>query len=260
MDLGLKGRKAIVCASSRGLGRACAFALAREGCAVVINGRDKKRLDVTAAEIAGATGTKVSAVVADLNTEAGRAALIAACPDAGILVNNNGGPPPGKFDEWGRAEWLAAMEANMLAPIFMIKALVNGMRQRKFGRIVNITSARVKTPTATMGLSASARSGLTAFCKGLSIEVAADNVTINNLLPERIDTDRQSYMAERAAQASGETSSENVRHRIADSLPAKRYGTAEELADACAFLCSIQAGFISGQNLQLDGGNYRGLI
>ena len=260
MDLGIRGRKAIVCASSRGLGRACAFALVREGCGVVINGRDKARLDRTAAEIAQAIGAEVTAVVADLDTEAGRAALIAACPDADILVNNNGGPPPGKLDEWGHAEWLAAIEANMLAPIFMIKALINGMRQRKFGRIVNITSARVKTPTAAMGLSASARSGLTAFCKGLSIEVAADNVTINNLLPERIDTDRQSFMAKRAAQASGETSFEKSRHRIADSLPAKRYGTAEEFAEACAFLCSAQAGFISGQNLQLDGGNYRGLI
>lgn len=259
MDLGIKGRKAIVCASSRGLGRACAFALAREGCAVVINGRNQTQLARTAAEIAEATGATVSAAVGDLNTDSGRAALIAACPDADILINNNGGPPPGKLDDWGRDDWLAAVESNMLAPIFMIKALISGMRSRKFGRIVNVTSARVKTPTAAMALSASARSGLTAFCKGLSIEVAADNVTINNLLPERIDTDRQSFMAHRAAR-SGVESTESARRRIALSLPAKRFGTAEEFAEACAFLCSAHAGFISGQNVQLDGGNYRGLI
>jgi 3-oxoacyl-[acyl-carrier protein] reductase len=237
----------------------CATALAREGCQVVINGRDEARLQLAAEEIRKTAGASVTPVVADLSLEQGRRALVAACPDADILVNNNGGPPPGKFEQWSRADWLGAIEANMLAPIFLIKALLPGMRARKFGRIVNITSARVKTPTATMALSASARSGLTAFCKGLSIEIAADNVTINNLLPERIDTDRQHFMADRMV-AQEHTSTEEARRRIMDSLPAKRFGTVAEFGDACAFLCSAQAGFISGQNLQIDGGSYRGLI
>lgn len=259
MDLGIKGRKAIVCASSRGLGKACAAALAREGCAVVVNGRDESRLKATADEIKQHFGAPVVAVRADLNSEAGRAALIEACPDADILINNNGGPPPGTFEDWSHADWIGALESNMLAPIALIKALVPGMRQRKFGRIVNITSARVKTPTARMGLSSSARSGLTAFCKGLSIEIAADNVTINNLLPERIDTDRQHFMAHEAAR-NDVTSAADAQRKFAESIPAKRFGTVEEFADACAFLCSAQAGFISGQNLQIDGGSYRGLI
>lgn len=259
MDLGLTGRKAIVCASSRGLGRACAIALAREGCEVVINGRDAARLAETADEIKTQTGRQAASVAADITTSDGRDALAAACPDADILVNNNGGPPPGRFEDWSHADWLAALEANMLAPIFMIKALLPGMRARKFGRIVNITSARVKTPTARMGLSTSARTALTAFCKGLSIEVAADNVTINNLLPERILTDRQRYMAEKMVEQDGVTEEEAWR-RIAQSLPVRRMGTPEEFADACAYLCSAQAGFVSGQNLHLDGGSYRGLV
>lgn len=259
MDLGISARKAIVCASSRGLGLGCATALAREGCVVVINGRDPGRLKDAAAAIKDATGATVTPVVADLTSEEGRKALVEACPDADILVNNNGGPPPGKLENWSHSDWLDAVEANMLAPIFLIKALLPGMRTRKFGRIVNVTSARVKTPTAAMGLSSSARSGLTAFCKGLSIEVAADNVTINNLLPERIDTDRQHFMANRMVQAQ-ETTLDDARRRIAESMPAKRFGTVAEFSDACAFLCSAQAGFISGQNLQIDGGSYRGLI
>lgn len=259
MDLGITGRKAIVCASSAGLGKACATALAREGCMVVINGRDRQRLDAAAEAIRRATAATIVALAADIATEAGRTALVTACPDADILVNNNGGPPPGRFEDWSHADWLAAVETNMLAPIFMIKALLPGMRSRQFGRIVNITSARVKTPTARMGLSTSARSGLTAFCKGLSIEVAADNVTINNLLPERIDTNRQREMADEMVKGEAISPAE-ARSRIAASLPAKRLGTPEEFADACAFLCSAQAGFISGQNLHLDGGSYRGLI
>ena len=259
MDLGIKGRNAIVCASSRGLGKACATALAREGCNVVINGLDDQRLRNAATEISVATGTVVKAIRADIRTDEGREALANACPDADILVNNNAGPPPGKFEDWGRAEWMAAIEANMLAPIFMIKAVLPGMRARKFGRIVNITSAMVKSPRfPEMGLSTSARTGLTGLSKSLSRVVAVDNVTINNLLPERIDTDRQKFMAERIMKAENVTY-EEARRRIADSLPAKRFGLPEEFGDACAFLCSARAGFITGQNLQLDGGSYDGL-
>lgn len=259
MDLGIKGRKAILCASSRGLGKACALALAREGCAVVINGLDEARLAGAVQEIRGKAGAEVVGVRADINTDAGRAALVAACPDADILVNNNSGPPPGKLADWDRAAWMAALEANMLAPIFMIQALIPGMRARRFGRIVNITSAMVKSPRPQMGLSTAARTGLTALCKSLSLEVAADNVTLNNLLPERIDTDRQRYMAERMVKQEGITM-EQARGRIAESIAAKRFGLPEEFGDACAYLCSAQAGFISGQNLQLDGGSYKGLI
>jgi 3-oxoacyl-[acyl-carrier protein] reductase len=259
MDLGIKGRKAIVCASSQGLGKACATALAREGCAVIINGRDAGKLAGAAAEIRSATGGDVTPVQADINTDSGRAALVAACPDADILVNNNAGPPPGKLADWDHAAWLAALEANMLAPILLIRALVPGMRQRRFGRIVNITSAMVKSPRPPMALSTTARTGLTAFCKSLSLEVAADNVTINNMLPERFDTDRQRFMAERMVREQGITF-EEARRQIAASIAARRFGQPHEFGDACAFLCSAQAGFISGQNLQLDGGSYHGLI
>jgi 3-oxoacyl-[acyl-carrier protein] reductase len=259
MDLGITGRKAIVCASSQGLGLACATSLAREGCAVFINGRDQTRLQQAVATIEAATGTRATPVAADINTEAGRAALVAACPHADILVNNNAGPPPGALADWDHAAWLAALEANMLAPILLIRALLPGMRQRRFGRIVNITSAMVKSPRAHMGLSTAARTGLTALCKSLVPEVAADNVTINNLLPERIDTGRQRFLAQRTAKLEN-ISYEQARAKFADSIAAKRFGTPEEFGDACAFLCSAQAGFISGQNLQLDGGSYKGLI
>lgn len=259
MDLGIKGRKAIVCASSQGLGLACATSLAREGCVVVINGRDESRLSTAADRIFSETGVRVTVVIADINTEAGRATLVAACPAADILVNNNSGPTPGKLADWDHATWLTALEANMLAPILLIRALLPGMRARKFGRIVNITSAMVKSPRAHMGLSTAARTGLTALSKSLVPEVAADNVTLNNLLPERIDTDRQRYMAERMMKAEN-ISLEEARARIVDTVAAKRMGLPEEFGDACAYLCSTQASFISGQNLQLDGGSYRGLI
>lgn len=259
MDLGIKGRKAIVCASSRGLGKACATALAQEGCVVFINGLDEKRLAQAVEDIRTATGTTVTAVRADINTDDGRATLVAACPDADILVNNNAGPKPGRIEDWERADWMYALEANMLAPIFLIKALLPGMRARKFGRIVNITSAMVKSPSPTMGLSTSARTGLTALCKSLSRDVAVDNVTINNLLPERIDTDRQRFMAERMMKLEGITY-EQARSKIVETIAAKRFGAPEEFGSACAFFCAAQSGFISGQNLQLDGGSYRGLI
>ena len=259
MELGLKGRKAIVCASSRGLGRACARSLAREGVAVVVNGRDPAALEKTAAELRAETGAEITPVVADLNVQAERERLVAARPDADILVNNNAGPPPGSFQDWGHAEWLAALESNLLAPVLLIRALLPGMRERRFGRIVNITSAMVKAPVSPMGLSTAARSGLTAVCKALSKEVAADNVTINNLLPERLDTDRQVQMAELVSKFRG-ISYEEARAEQARSIAAGRLGRPEELGDACAFLCSEQAGYISGQNLQLDGGSYPGLL
>jgi 3-oxoacyl-[acyl-carrier protein] reductase len=260
MDLGIAGRKAIVCASSRGLGKACALALAGEGVAVVINGLDSDRLAAAAAEIRAATGATVTPVRADINTPEGREALVAACPDADILVNNNAGPPPGKFQDWDEAAWMGALRANMLAPIFMIRALLPGMRARKFGRIVNITSAMVKSPKfADMGLSTSARLGLTGVSKSLSREVAVDNVTINNILPERIDTDRQKFMAERMMKAQGITM-EEARRQIASSLPAKRFGETKEFGDTCAFLCAAQSGFLTGQNIHLDGGSYEGIV
>ena len=259
MDLGLQGRKAIVCASSRGLGLACAQSLSREGVEVVINGRNEANLNQAADQLRANSRTPVTAVTADINTEAGRAQLLGACSEPDILINNNGGPPPGRFEDWDQGSWSAAVDANLLAPVFMIQALLPGMKARGFGRIVNITSAMVKAPHGAMGLSTAARSGLTAVCKGLSKDVAQANVTINNLLPERFDTDRQKQMAELAARFRG-TSVEEEREAMIESIAAKRLGRPEELGDACAFLCSAQAGFISGQNLQLDGGSYPGLI
>lgn len=259
MDLGLTGRNAIVCASSRGLGRACAAALVREGCNVVINGRDEAALSATADQLRQAGTAEVIAIAADINGVDGRAALLAACPEPDILVNNNAGPPPGKFANWGPDDWQNALAANLLAPTFMIQGVIEGMKARRFGRIVNITSAMVKSPHAAMGLSTAARSGLTALCKGLSNEAVADNVTINNLLPERFDTDRQKFMA-KILMAREDLTSEQAREAIANTINAKRFGRPEEFGDACAYLCSAQAGYISGQNLQMDGGSYAGLI
>lgn len=260
MDLGLLGRKAIVCASSAGLGKACAMALAREGCDVVINGRDAARLAAAADEIERLSGRRpLAAVQADLNTAPGRAALLASCAEPDILITNNAGPPPGQLADWDQAAWLAALEANLLMPVQLISAVVDGMRRRRYGRIVNITSAVVKSPRLAMSLSTTARTGLTAFCKGLQREVVMDNVTINNLLPQHIDTGRQQEMAQRMVRDRG-ISSEQARAAQAKMVRAGRLGRPEEFADACAFLCSAQASFISGQNLQIDGGSYDGLI
>ncbi len=259
MDLGLTGKRALVCASSQGLGYACAFALAREGAHVVINGRDEAKLAAARDRIAGETGGTVAAVAADLGDAEARRALIAAAGEVDILVNNNAGPPPGSFANWDEAAWLSAINANMLPALMLIRAVLPGMQARKFGRIVNITSAMVKTPVAPMGLSTAARTALTAACKALVPEVAADNVTINSLLPERFDTERQQQMA-RLAMAMKTITYEEARAEIARSIAARRFGRPEELGDACAFLCSAQAGFISGQQLQMDGGSYRGLI
>jgi 3-oxoacyl-[acyl-carrier protein] reductase len=259
MDLGIAGKTALVCASSRGLGLACATALAREGCEVVINGRNEASLQEAAAQIEAVTGKRPRIAVADLNSEAGRAALIEACPAPDILINNNAGPEPGKIADWSREDWLNAVEANMLAPIFLIKQYVPGMRSRRFGRIVNITSAMVKSPSATMGLSAAVRAAVTALSKSVQRDAVVDNVTINNMLPERFDTDRQRYMADRMSKKDGITVAE-AKQRIAATIAARRLGDPMEFGDACAFLCSAQAGFISGQNLQLDGGSYAGLV
>ncbi len=258
MDLGIRGRSALVCASSGGLGRACAQALAAEGVDVVMNGRNAEKLSAASEAIRRATGVRVTEVVADLNTEEGRAKLVAACPDPDILVNNNGGPPPGRFEDWDHARWLAALEANLLAPVLILRAVLPGMRARRFGRVVNVTSAMVKAPHPAMGLSTAARSALTAVCKGLSKEVASDNVTINNLLPERIDTDRQRFMAELRAKSGG-VPLEQAYAEMAETIAAKRLGTPEEFGATCAFLCSAHAGFISGQNVGIDGGSYPGV-
>jgi 3-oxoacyl-[acyl-carrier protein] reductase len=259
MDLGIAGRKALVCASSTGLGLACARALAAEGVSVTLNGRDEARLTAAADAIRRETGAEVRTVVADLNAEAGRAVLLDACPDPDILVNNNAGPAPGRFEDWDHARWLAALEANLLAPVLMIRGVLGGMRARRFGRIVNVTSAMVKAPHPALGLSTASRSALTAVCKGLSREVAKDNVTINNLLPERIDTGRQRFMAELRAKSGG-VPLEQAYAEMAASIAAGRLGKPEEFGAACAWLCSAQAGYVSGQNLSLDGGSYPGVF
>jgi len=259
MDLGINGRKALVCASTQGLGFACARSLADEGCEVWINGRNAARLASAAEQIRGETRGRVHTVQADLNTEAGREALLSACPAPDILVNNNAGTSPGAFAEWDHGAWLAALESNLIAAVLMIRGVLAGMRERRFGRIVNITSSSVKTPSATVGLSTAARAGLTAISKALARESVADNVTINNLLPERFDTARQEFMARRLMAEHGLTR-EQARAQLAGTLPAKRFGRPEEFGAACAFLCSAHSGFMTGQNLQLDGGAYTALV
>jgi 3-oxoacyl-[acyl-carrier protein] reductase len=255
MDLGIKGRRAIVCASSKGLGRGCAMSLAREGCEVVINSRNAAELEATAAEIRKATGAKVTAVAADVTTEEGRKKLLAVLPDPDILVTNAGGPPPGDFREWGEKEWNGALNNNMIAPIMLIKAVVDPMIARKFGRIVNITSRSVRTPLSHLGLSNGARAGLTGFVAGLSRQVAKHNVIINNLLPGPFATDRQMSGVKREAEKAGVSIDEHLKKKHAE-VPVGRFGTAEEFGDACAYLCSKQAEFIVGHNLLMDGGMF----
>jgi 3-oxoacyl-[acyl-carrier protein] reductase len=255
MDLGIAGKRALVCAASKGLGRACAMALAREGVAVTITARGAEALERTAAEIRAATGAKVTAVAGDITTEAGRAAALAGCPEPDILVNNAGGPPPGDFRNWSREDWIKALDANMLTPIALIRSVVDGMIARRFGRIVNITSASVKSPIPTLGMSNGARAGLTGFVAGLARQVARHNVVINNLLPGPFLTDRLRSNAEAAARAAGRTVDEVLAER-AKATPAGRVGDPEEFGFACAFLCSTRTGFIVGQNLLLDGGGF----
>ena len=259
MDLGIKGRKAIVCAASKGLGRACALSLAREGVDLVITARTEDALERTAAEIRKATGVRVTAVPGDISTEKGRRAALEACPEADILVNNAGGPPPGDFREWDRDAWIKALDANMLAPIFMIKAVVDGMIGRKFGRIVNITSASVKSPIPQLGMSNGARAGLTGFTAGLARQVARHNVTINNLLPGPFLTDRLRSGAAHLAQRNNRAVEEELALRGKEN-PTGRVGDPAEFGEACAFLCAASSGFIVGHNLLLDGGAFNSSI
>jgi 3-oxoacyl-[acyl-carrier protein] reductase len=257
LDLGIKGRKAIVCASSRGLGRACAISLARAGCNVVVNGVDADRLAKTADEIAKLTGAKVTPVAADVTTAAGQKALLAACPEPDILVNNAGGPPFKDFRQLDRDAMLKGVVANMVTPIELIQAVIDGMVARKFGRVVNITSGSVKMPLAGLDLSSGARAGLTAFLAGVARSVAHANVTINNLLPGAFETDRLMSGITIAAKAQNRTVEDVFKERAA-SIPAKRVGNPAEFGDACAFLCGANAGFITGQSLLIDGGAYHG--
>ena len=258
MDLGIKGRTALVCASSRGLGRACAEALAREGVQVFLNGRDQERL-AQALEELRKVGWQATAVAADVTTDAGRSALLGACPEADILINNNAGPSPRSFAELGHEDWLAGLEANMLAPLMLMRALLPGMRKRRFGRIINITSAMVKLPHPAMALSSGARAGLTAVMKGQSVDCARDNVTINNLLPFIIDTDRQRWLAQHRVERE-RISFEQARADQISGVAAKRMGDPREFGAICAFLCSAHAGYISGQSIHVDGGSYPALI
>jgi 3-oxoacyl-[acyl-carrier protein] reductase len=257
MDLGLKGRTAIVCAASQGLGKASAMALAREGAILFIAARRGDVLESAADEIASATGNQPKTIIADVTTKEGRDAILAACPTPDILINNAGGPPPGDFRKFEREDWIKALDGNMLAPIALIKATLDGMIARKFGRIVNVTSHAVKSPVAMLALSNGARSGLTGFVAGLARSTAEHNVTINNLLPGTFDTDRlKSNLAALAKNSSRDVGA--VTEEIRTANPAKRFGHPEEFGATCAFLCSAQAGYITGQNILIDGGAYPG--
>ncbi len=253
MDLGLAGKKAVVCASSKGLGRGCAEALAGAGVSLVLNARGADVLEATAKEIAAKHGVEVVPVAADITTEAGRAKVLEAAGAVDILVNNAGGPPPGMWYDWEREDFIKALDANMLAPIAMMKALLPGMMERGWGRVVNITSVSVRAPIGVLGLSNSARAGLTGYVAGTARQVAGSGVTINNLLPGIHATDRAVALDGNAAKAQGLTP-EEVRAARCDTIPAGRYGTAGEFGAACAFLCSQHAGFMVGQNILLDGG------
>jgi 3-oxoacyl-[acyl-carrier protein] reductase len=257
MDLGIAGRKAIVCASSRGLGRACAMRLAEAGCEVVVNGLDAARLDVTAADIRAKTGAKVIAVAANVATPEGQAALFAACPDPDILVANNAGPPFRDFRELDRSKMIEGVIGNMVVPIELLQKAIDPMIKKKFGRIVNITSGSVKMPIGGLDLSSGARAGLTAFLAGVARSVAQHNVTINFLLPGPFDTDRLRSNNEQTAKKQGITVEQAAAARAA-TVPARRIGDPDEFGAACAFLCSTHAGFITGQNLLMDGGIFPG--
>jgi 3-oxoacyl-[acyl-carrier protein] reductase len=259
MDLGIKGRTALVCASSQGLGRGCAEALAAAGARVIVNGRDAETLARTAAEIAAATGAEIVPVAADVGTEAGRAALLDAAGEVDILVNNNGGPPPADFRKLDHQKLLAGVEANMLTPIAMVQAVIDGMVARRFGRIVNITSGSVKMPLAGLDLSSGARLGLTGFLAGVARQVAHANVTINGLLPGSFDTARGTAIDRKRA-ADQDISLDQARDDRIARVPAHRLGTPAEFGATCAFLCSAHAGFITGQNLLIDGGAFPGVL
>ena len=257
MDLGISGRRALVCAASKGLGRACAASLSRAGVEVTITARTEADLERTAAEISAESGNPVTFVAGDITTPQGRAAALAACPAPDILVNNAGGPPPGDFREWDESDWARGVNANMITPIMLIKALVDGMIERKFGRIVNITSSSVKAPIPQLGISNGARSGLTGFVAGLARQTVEHNVTINNILPGRFDTDRLRSGLSFAAQKSGRPAAE-IEAESRGQIPARRFGNPEEFGDLCAFICSAQTSYITGQNFLIDGGLYPG--
>jgi 3-oxoacyl-[acyl-carrier protein] reductase len=255
MDLGIRGRKAIVCASSQGLGKGCARALAEAGVSVVLNGRNRELLEKTAAEIRLESGTEVTPVVADISTAEGQASVVAACPAPDILVNNNGGPPYRNFRELDRQALLTGVTMNMVTPIELIQKVIDGMAARGFGRIVNITSISVKMPLAGLDLSSAARAGLTAFVAGIARQVASKNVTINNLLPGSFDTERLRGGMRAAAKSQGVADAEIAR-RAQAAIPAGRFGNPEEFGQVCAFLCSVHAAYLTGQNILLDGGAY----
>ena len=253
MDLGINGKRALVCASSKGLGRGCAEALAEAGCDLVMNARGAEALEDTAQFIRDTYGVSVETVACDVTTEVGRAQLLEVAGQVDILVNNAGGPPPGSWKDWERDDFIAALDTNMLTPIALIKALVPGMMERGWGRVVNITSQSVKAPIAVLGLSNSARAGLTGYVAGTSRQVAASGVTINNLLPGLHATDRAKSLDEGASKAQGISMEEAQKNREA-TIPAYRYGTSEEFGHTCAFMCSQYAGYMVGQNVLLDGG------
>ncbi len=253
MDLGIKGKWAIVCASSKGLGRGCAEALAGAGVNLVLNARGAEALEATAEAIRAAHGVEVKTVAADVTTDAGRADLLAACPNPDILVNNAGGPPPGLWSDWEREDFIKALDANMLTPIALIKEVVPGMMERGWGRVVNITSQSVKAPIPALGLSNSARAGLTGYVAGTSRQVAHSGVTMNNMLPGIHATDRADALDGNVARQKN-ISVDEARAEREKTIPARRYGTPEEFGAMCAFLCSAHAGFIIGQNILLDGG------
>ncbi len=259
MDLGLKGKTALVCASSRGLGRACAMALGREGVELTLVARTAGPLEATAKEIERETAVRVIAVAADIASAAGRQAALAACPAPDILINNAGGPPPGDFHDWARDDWIKALDANMLTPIELIKATVDSMIAKRFGRIVNITSSAVKAPIDILGLSNGARAGLTGFVAGIARKTVRHNVTINNLLPGPFETDRLRQNMQVQADKAGRPVEELTKERMAGN-PAGRFGDPEEFGAACAFLCAQNSGFITGQNLLLDGGAFPGTL
>lgn len=259
MDLGIAGRRALICAASKGLGKACAVQLGREGVALTLVARTPAPLEATAEEIRKDCGVEVKTVAVDITTPEGRAAALAACPEPDILVNNAGGPPPGDFRDWERDDWIAALDANMLTPIELIKATVDGMIARRFGRIVNITSGAVKAPIEVLGLSNGARAGLTGFVAGLARKTVAHNVTINNLLPGPFETDRLQATLSAVAAKSGRPL-EDVAEERRKGNPAQRFGDPAEFGQACAYLCSAQAGFVTGQNLLLDGGAFPGTL
>jgi 3-oxoacyl-[acyl-carrier protein] reductase len=257
MDLGIAGRKALVCASSRGLGRACALALAKAGCEVVINGRDHKALEAAADELRRTSDAKVRAVPGDVATPEGQAALLAACPEPAILVNNNAGPPFGDFRQLTRQQMLDGVIANMVAAIELTQKVIDPMVRNNFGRIVSITSGSVKMPLAGLDLSSGARAGLTAFLAGIARSVAGSNVTINFLLPGTFETERLRSNIEANAKAKG-ISFEHAKNERMATVPAKRFGTPDEFGAICAFLCSAQAGYLTGQNILVDGGAFPG--